>query len=955
MRAFALFLHFLATIGVVTDYGSGMSRFTVRLALAWLGVVLAAQVHAVDGPTSETSVAASAVRRIDLETHTPVRVLTRQDFSRYAHLGLGEMLQRLPFMGGSAVNLNSNAEGDGSVSADIGGLGRARCIVMLNGHRLPTNELLATPTVDLNSIPLAFVDRIEIFLGGASPAWGADAVAGVINIITRSEAEGVDLSASSARSTHGDALSHRAGLFGGTVFGRGYFNGSVEYRKQEPLLSTARDFSQHSRALGCLEGPDCMWPYGSSITPEGVFFVPAKNALNVPGGRYTTIKGGDFTPFVAEGPDNDLYSTQTDSYLRAGRTGVSVSARLGYELSSATQLTVDALAARDRSRRQIAALPLTTALDGSRFNFAGPFVALTPVFVAADNYYNPFGVEVPEVRRRLVELGPRDLVDDTDMTFGAATLRHAGDVWQLEAAASWGVSRIVEQTSDVLIEQRLPSALGPSGPDASGAIRCGTPDPVTGVVTNPIEGCVPLDVFNGPGSITADMLDYITGPRRDEARLEVKQASFIARREIGGGTGPATRLALGLETRSLSARFSAPSTGLLRDDQITEGSVPQNDLIAELSWPLRVRDGKETVTLGTGGRLSYYKGRAAIAGSSTIGSGFASLVWRMDEDWLARGRFTQVYRAPSASELFASSRERVVPVSNLCTGFNLASTSVFCTAGDGLVPAPGIVVDSSFIAGGNARLRPETGYSTSFGLAWNSPERLERFVALDATWTRLEDAIRSPNVSELIKSCNSSGLGLCSRILPSITGDAFQFDGTLINGGIDESARLDLEARDGGTTPWGRWRAELFASYLLSRQLVDINGDHLNLRGTFDVTQSITGVAYPIVEAQARLQWSRAPWTAEWSMQYIGSYDEMRDRNGWLTSTGNALRSVDAVIYHDLGFAWALRPDLTVRFNVENVFDRAPPFVNNGLEANTDSPTYRVEGRMLAASFDVSF
>jgi iron complex outermembrane recepter protein len=336
-----------------------MPRFSFKLATGWLLLLaVAAQAHGADMQSSETSVAASAVRRIDLETHTPVRVLTRQDFGRFAHLGLGEILQRLPFMGGSAVNLNSNAEGDGSVSADIGGLGRARCIVMLNGHRLPTSELLATPTVDLNSIPLASVDRIEIFLGGASPAWGADAVAGVINILTRPEADGVDLSASSARSTRGDAISHRAGLFGGRVFGRGYLNTAVEYRKQEPLISTARNFSERSQALGCVDGPDCMWPFGSSITPDGVFLVPQKNALGLPGGRYTTLgAAGQYRPFVAQGVDNDLYSTQTDSYLRAGRTGVSLAASLGYELSSATQLTMDALASRDRSPRQVAALP----------------------------------------------------------------------------------------------------------------------------------------------------------------------------------------------------------------------------------------------------------------------------------------------------------------------------------------------------------------------------------------------------------------------------------------------------------------------------------------------------------------------------------------------------------------------------------------------------------------------
>jgi iron complex outermembrane recepter protein len=685
-----------------------------------------------------------------------------------------------------------------------------------------------------------------------------------------------------------------------------------------------------------------------------VFLVPQKNALGLPGGRYTTLgAAGKYRPFVAQGIDNDLYSTQTDSYLRAGRTGVSLAASLGYELSSATQLTMDALASRDRSRRQVAALPLTTALNGSRLLFTGTFSALTPAIVAEDSYYNPFDVAVPEVRRRLVELGPRNLVDDSDMLVGAATLRHAGDAWQLEGALSWGSSKVVEQTSDVLVESRLQPALGPSGPDATGRIRCGTPDPETGLVSAPIEHCVPLNLFGGPGTITNEMLDYITTARRDEARLEVKQASFIARREIGGSsTKPATRLALGLETRSLSARFSTPGFVVVAPtllNQVTEGSVPQDDLIAELAWPLSVRNGQEALTVGAGGRLSYYDRR------TTIGSGFASLTWRFDPDWLARARFTQVYRAPSASELFAVGRERVVPLGNPCNSA-ISTASVFCTRSDVVSPPSGIVADSVFIAGGNSSLRPEFGYSASTGIAWNSRERIERYVSLDATWTRLEDAIRSPNALELLKLCgNGSNPDLCTRVLPSISGDAFQIDGTLLNGGIDESARLDFEARDGGTTRFGHWRADLFASYLLRRRLTDLNGDRVDLRGTFDITQTITGVAYPTVEAQARFTWTRGPYSAEWATQYIGPYDEVRDRNGWLVNPGGSLRTVDAVIYHDVGFAWAARPDLTLRFNVENIFDRAPPFVNNGLEANTDSPTYRVEGRMLSASFSLAF
>lgn len=199
----------------------------------------------------ETPVAASALRRIDIETHTAVRVITRQELSSFHHMGLGQMLRRLPFMAGSAPNLNSNAAGDGGASADIGGFGRSRSIVMLNGYRLPVDELLGEPAVDLDSLPLAAIDRIEIFLGGASVLWGADAVSGVINVITRAETDGLELTLSTTNSAHNDGQANRASVFGGWVSGRGYANLAMEYRDSNPIRSSARAFSARDETLNC--------------------------------------------------------------------------------------------------------------------------------------------------------------------------------------------------------------------------------------------------------------------------------------------------------------------------------------------------------------------------------------------------------------------------------------------------------------------------------------------------------------------------------------------------------------------------------------------------------------------------------------------------------------------------------------------------------------------------------
>ncbi len=916
------------------------------------GVLCVAHVFAADLPvsqssdaavgSSDTAVSAAPLRRIDLETHTPVRVITRQELSRFRHLGLGEALQRLPFMLGSAPNLNSNAAGDGTTQVDIGGLGRARCIVMLNGRRLPVNELLGEPAVDLEALPLAAIDRVEIFLGGASPLWGADAVSGVVNVITREETDGLELNLAGARSAHGDGNTHRAAAFAGKVFGRGYANIALEYRDSDPILSSARAFSARSEALGCLEGPECLWPYGSTTTPGGAFVIPEVNELNLPSGRFTRDASGDYRPFAASGSQNDLYSTQTDAFLRAGRSGGSLSANGSYEISPAAQLRLDLIAATHRTHRQLAALPLTTIPPGGPL--LGDGEPIPPAVVPPDSFYNPFQVQMFDVRRRLVELGPRSLIDDTDSLLLSGSLRSTARSWNLEGALSLGWLNAAEHVSHVVRHDRLILAVGSSGPDINGVIRCGTPEK-EGIVANPLPGCVPLDLFSGPGSISPEMLEYVTGPQDDELSTKQTQASVIARRPLPlGSLRNAPQIALGAELRRLNSRFDFGGF----DQRATSGSseVEQHDLFTELAWPLR---GGSLISVG--GRFSSFENR------SRLGSGFAAALWRLNPRWLVRGRVTQLHRAPSAGELFLGPRTRILPVNQPCLAPAVRDGAICeepgMAAGEELV----LTEDTVYMSGGNPDLRPERGYGASAGFAWDGSNGDERYIGLDLTWLSLDDTIRTPGAREIADACQKDPqqAEACDRLTKTFQNRVLTIDGTLLNSGRNESARLDLEARSSRNTRWGNWRADVLASYLLRREMTDIADNRIVLRGTFNARHSNAGIAYPTLRSQARLQWSRSPWTAEWRAQHIGSYDETLDRNGFLSAVDGTVRRVGSVIYHDIAVTWAERSSpWSLQLNIDNLFDRAPPRVNNGIEANTDSVTYRLEGRLYSLGLTFS-
>ena len=902
-------------------------------------------------PSQQAVIDATALRRIDVETHTPVRVITSEDLARMGVLGLGEVLQRLPFMGGAAPNLRSNADGNGAVVADIGGLGSARCVVMLNGQRLPVNGYLGAPSVDLDAIPVAAIDQIEIFLGGAAPSWGGDAIAGVINVIARADAQGVDARAVVARSSHGDGTESKAAIFGGKVFGNGYANLTIDYRNEDPIDAASRSFSARTEALGCLKGPECVWPFGSSVTPAGVFVIPDSNKLGLPAGRYTRDESGNWRPFVATGPRNDLYSTQSDAFLRDGRAGGSVAANAGYEFSAATHAAFELLAAKDRSRHQLSGLPLATAFDGATHVFGGANIprGLRPASVAADNFYNPFGLELTDVKRRLVELGPTKVADDSDLVFVSGSLSHLAGPWELAGSLSWGVSEVTQRISDVLLSRQLVNALGPSGPDARGAIRCGVPDPLTGVVDDALPDCVPLDLFHGPGSISQSMLNYIAAPSEEQSRVTQAQVSLFARREFSFGHRlSGARLAIGVESRR-SALILTPSP-LYADRRLDN-----YDFVTEIALPFdSFGQTGAASSLTVGGRFSYADHR--ISGQVAAAPLFAALTWRLSSQWLVRGRLTQVYHVASPGELSEIGSLRPIIVSDPCSTAAAQSSPLCAIATSDVVShsrAP-TELTASIVDLGNSRA--ERGYSASAGVVWNSPTRRERFVSADLTVVKISDAIRAQGALELIGDCLEHRRDNACRPVVPVQGDGtFAIYSPVSNTDIDESARVDLQVRDAGTNHWGDWKAELLAGYLLQRRLLDFSGAPLvNLRGTYDVVYNNTGIAYPIAQWQAHLQWKRGSWTGDWTTQYIGSFTETADSYGLLQAAGSSSRRVGSTTYHDLTLAWTARSSYTVRLGVENVFDRSPPRINNALQDNTDASAYRLEGRMFWLGVELS-
>jgi iron complex outermembrane receptor protein len=214
-------------------------------------------------------VTGSHIRRTDYETAAPVLVITRADIERSGFTNIGEFLQEIP-TAGSAQNRLFNHLGNGQTEIDLRNLGSKRVLVLVNGHRwIGGTDVLNTSAINLNTIPISLVDRIEILKDGASAIYGSDAIVGVVNIITRTDYIGNELQMFASGFIEGDAaLQQSYQLSFGNMAGRTSLFLNLGYVQQSALMAGARDISAVPLVGTGLTR-------GSPTTPRGhALFVP---------------------------------------------------------------------------------------------------------------------------------------------------------------------------------------------------------------------------------------------------------------------------------------------------------------------------------------------------------------------------------------------------------------------------------------------------------------------------------------------------------------------------------------------------------------------------------------------------------------------------------------------------------------------------------------------------------
>ncbi len=242
-------------------------------------VVSAASAQTTPQKVEKVEVTGSAIKRVNAEGPAPVEVITRQDIERTGATTVNELLRSIPSIDiFDQGELASNSPGgSGTANIRLRGLSSSNVLVLLNGRRLPVNALYdasgAGGAVDINMIPLSAIERVEILKDGGSAIYGADAVAGVVNFITKKDYRGIEARVSYGISSEGDAKEINAGLSGG--FGNlasdryNVFFG-LDYFKRDPLLRADREISRSVdfRRFGATDRRSSFAPTGNVVDPN---------------------------------------------------------------------------------------------------------------------------------------------------------------------------------------------------------------------------------------------------------------------------------------------------------------------------------------------------------------------------------------------------------------------------------------------------------------------------------------------------------------------------------------------------------------------------------------------------------------------------------------------------------------------------------------------------------------
>lgn len=958
-------------------------------------------------------VTGSHIPTTEIITANPVEIIGHEQIKQTGLQTIGQILQQLPAIS-PTMNAAFNFEGNGSSNLDLRNLDPKRTLVLVNGQRWVTD---LNGTTDLNSIPLAAVDHIEVLKAGASAVYGSDAVAGVINIILQTSMEGGDASVyygawngdghwDGRTRNYSFTFGHRSDKYGWLF--------SAQYQKSDSIAAVNRRFSAEPV-------PGTGVTRGSSMTPQGRFdfvaptldnpanpnvtpapftgltsaqcpsrnFGTSANPENLPFCDLTITPGtsgataADYVPWQASDHYNwtePAGNSKGDSILNP--LSVKSSYMSGYYDVTDTVRVTTSLAYTQRNSTTDSApnlLPLTsgTIAADQKYNPFGFNISDQPVAVAPTGGINGGPLMLPTlsfIGRRLAEF-PRRV-----RNYESNSLRFNSDVngifnfgaveWDWDAGYSY---MTLKET-----ETQTAGTLGPNFNLATGnASACAL-----------VSTCVPLNLFGGQGiqgngSISPAQVAYLYYPQHsnDGTTQHIAHLDATTGDLVDLPAGP-LGVAVGYQYNSIRGYYNPDpiaAAGLAQgagQTFPTEGGYNVNALYAETNVPLLARlPAVYNLNLDVAARYSKYN---MLPGSTRLNAG---LKWQPVEDLALRADWGQGFRAPNISELFAGQGLANPTVFDPCSGYtrpgaNPTAASNCHSAG---VPGGYVQPDQQIqtLEGGNRQVRPETSISEDVGFVYN-PHQLQA-LSIDATYYRIKisNTIQTYGANNIMNACYISGdQNFCGKIHRSPLGTVTRIDNLETNIGSTLTNGIDIGAtyRD-LSTPVGHFDFRFDATHVIgyAEELPLAGGVQTVRLVGIERAGSTTPLSIPAWKANFNIGWHMGNWGATWQVHYISELLE-HCSDGYdgtalsLTSLGLCTRPNFAnnslsmnrmapTVWHDAQVVYHGPHKIDYSLGVNNIFDKRPPNETQPIEDLAFDPTQyeALIGRFLYARIEVNF
>lgn len=901
-------------------------------------------------------VTGTRIVRQDYVANSPIATVSAEQIQARGDVNVEQILNQLPQVV-PGLSANSNNPANGSATVDLRGIGASRTLVLVNGHRFVPYD--SSNAVDLNVIPAALIERVEVVTGGASATYGSDALAGVVNFIFKKNYEGMEFNTQYGISGYGDAEQFNASLLMGANIdgGRGNVTAFIGYADRDGFFANQdREWALASSAGGSGTGEFgglnniALNPYTAAGCPTAA---PCRRSFRTPG--VPGVFNNDFNL----GPNSDRYDFAPVNLLQSPSERFNVTLLGRYDLTDKIEAFAEFYGSDVRNNIQLAPTPATSiAIPYGNF-----FVQNSPSLLAYANT-RPTPTAALNFDRRMTEVGARVESHDSDVYQVNGGLRFdLGGDWTAELFGSFGRTELRTSIQNDVSRSRVAAALAAGGT----ATSCSAAS--LAIFAN----CVPLNMF-GKDTITPAAANFI--------RLNFSDLSVFERQNVQlNFTGTALELpagplgvAFGFEYREDSLN-SRPDAAKISGDifgfnaaQAVGGTSSSKEVYAEFAVPL-LADAPfaKSLELELGVRMSDYDTVGQLWAYKAGGS------WEPVDSLRFRALYQRAVRAPNVFELFQAGDQGFPAVLDPCTTVNpgtgaartlSAPVRAFCTAQLGVDPvtagfvAQNTQTESFFF--GNPDLQEEESDTITVGAVWSPTFVPGLTLSVDYYDISIDGYVGTikGGVSGIVGDCFAS-LNLASEACNSPVGPLIFRDAAgnlkarapLGNVSELQTSGIDFSGRYGWDVPWagGVWGNTLDIAfnltYLKSYELDGI--EYAGTAGAYNISASL-----PEYKANISLGYDIGPVRFAYSGTFIDAMDNQGNipdfQDGGYTGT-------DSYFYHDISASYQATDKIEVFGGIRNLGDENPPVFDNAPDGNTDPNAFDVVGRYFFAGLRLKY